>query len=110
MERGYPVMLVGGAGSGKFDRSVKRDVDFSIIGKTVIVNDKLQSLNNELWTVVNVPFNYYTSSEMLQSILEKPLERKAGRNYGPPGNKRLVYFIGKNKLSRNFILFYCPFR
>ncbi|CAF1186132.1 unnamed protein product [Adineta steineri] len=77
MERGYPVMLVGGAGSGK----------------TVIVNDKLQSLNNELWTVVNVPFNYYTSSEMLQSILEKPLERKAGRNYGPPGNKRLVYFI-----------------
>ncbi|CAF3056070.1 unnamed protein product [Rotaria socialis] len=77
MERGYPVMLVGGAGSGK----------------TVIVNDKLESLNNELWTVVNVPFNYYTSSEMLQSILEKPLERKAGRNYGPPGNKRLVYFI-----------------
>jgi dynein heavy chain len=64
-------------------------------GKTVIVNDKLQSLNNELWTVVNVPFNYYTSSEMLQSILEKPLERKAGRNYGPPGSKRLVYFIGK---------------
>jgi len=82
MERGYPVMLVGGAGSGK----------------TVIVNDKLQSLNNELWTVVNVPFNYYTTSEMLQSILEKPLERKAGRNYGPPGNKRLVYFIGKTKL------------
>jgi dynein heavy chain len=66
-----------------------------ILGKTVIVNDKLQSLNNELWTVINVPFNYYTSSEMLQSILEKPLERKAGRNYGPPGNKRLVYFIGK---------------
>ncbi|CAF3576711.1 unnamed protein product [Rotaria sordida] len=55
---GYPVMLVGGAGSGK----------------TVIVNDKLHSLNNELWTVANVPFNYYTSSEMLQSILEKPLE------------------------------------
>ncbi|CAF1257617.1 unnamed protein product, partial [Didymodactylos carnosus] len=77
MERGYPVMLVGGAGSGK----------------TVIVNDKLQSLNTEAWTVVNVPFNYYTSSEMLQAILEKPLERKAGRNYGPPGSKKLVYFI-----------------
>lgn len=67
-----------------------------LLGKTVIVNDKLQSLNNELWTVVNVPFNYYTSSEMLQSILEKPLERKAGRNYGPPGSKRLVYFIGNS--------------
>jgi len=32
-------------------------------------------------------------SEMLQKILEKPLEKKAGRNYGPPGNKQLVYFI-----------------
>lgn len=30
---------------------------------------------------------------MLQKILEKPLEKKAGRNYGPPGNKTLVYFI-----------------
>jgi len=76
---------------------------YIISGKTVIVNDKLQSLNNELWAVVNVPFNYYTSSEMLQSILEKPLERKAGRNYGPPGSKRLVYFIGKllNNLKFN---------
>lgn len=30
---------------------------------------------------------------MLQAILEKPLEKKAGRNYGPPGNNSLVYFI-----------------
>nr|CAD7441487.1 unnamed protein product [Timema bartmani] len=30
---------------------------------------------------------------MLQKILEKPLEKKAGRNYGPPGNKTLIYFI-----------------
>lgn len=27
------------------------------------------------------------------AVLEKPLEKKAGRNYGPPGSKRLVYFI-----------------
>ena len=32
-------------------------------------------------------------AEMLQKILEKPLEKKAGRNYGPPGNKTLVYFL-----------------
>ena len=31
--------------------------------------------------------------EMLQYALEKPLEKKAGRNFGPPGNKNLVYFI-----------------
>lgn len=41
---------------------------------------------------------------MLQSILEKPLERKAGRNYGPPGNKRLVYFIGIKIKFKSFIL------
>lgn len=69
-------MLVGAAGTGK----------------TVLINDKLNSLNED-WVVVNVPFNFYTTSEMLQSVLEKPLEKKAGRNYGPPGAKRLVYFI-----------------
>lgn len=26
-------------------------------------------------------------------VLEKPLEKKSGRNYGPPGTKKLIYFI-----------------
>jgi len=30
---------------------------------------------------------------MLQKVLEKPLEKKAGRNYAPPQNKSLIYFI-----------------
>lgn len=61
-------------------------------GKTVLINDKLASLNED-WLAVSVPFNFYTTSEMLQSILEKPLEKKAGRNYGPPGSKKIIYFI-----------------
>ena len=76
MAEKHPVMLVGTAGCGK----------------TVLVSEKLLQLS-ENYTVTNVPFNFYTSSEMLQKILEKPLEKKAGRNYGPPGNKMLVYFI-----------------
>ena len=76
IEKGRPVMLIGAAGTGK----------------TVLINDKLQSLSED-WVAVNVPFNFYTTSEMLQGVLEKPLEKKAGRNYGPPGAKRLVYFI-----------------
>lgn len=36
---------------------------------------------------------YVLLLEMLQKILEKPLEKKAGRNYGPPGGKTLIYFI-----------------
>lgn len=76
MEKRHPVMLVGNAGCGK----------------TLLVNEKLASLS-ENYAVTNVPFNFYTTSEMLQKILEKPLEKKAGRNYGPPGNKTLIYFI-----------------
>ncbi|KAI8492612.1 Dynein heavy chain 9, axonemal [Branchiostoma belcheri] len=71
-----PVMLVGNAG----------------LGKSVLVGDKLNSLSED-YMVANVPFNFYTTSAMLQTVLEKPLEKKAGRNYGPPGNKRLIYFI-----------------
>ncbi|CAH2050780.1 unnamed protein product, partial [Iphiclides podalirius] len=76
MKNRHPVMLVGGAGCGK----------------TVLVNEKLQSLS-EAYAIQSVPFNFYTSSEMLQKVLEKPLEKKAGRNFGPPGNKTLIYFI-----------------
>ncbi|TSL75253.1 Dynein heavy chain 17, axonemal [Bagarius yarrelli] len=77
IERRRPVMLVGNAGSGK----------------TVLMGDKLRSLPQDQYMIQSVPFNFYTTSAMLQAILEKPLEKKAGRNYGPPGNKNLVYFI-----------------
>lgn len=77
MERKFPVMLVGNAGSGK----------------SVLMGDKLRSLSTDYYVVQSVPFNFYTTSAMLQAILEKPLEKKAGRNYGPPGSKSLIYFI-----------------
>ncbi|CAC5392306.1 DNAH [Mytilus coruscus] len=76
VEKKRPVMLVGTAGTGK----------------TVLMQDKLSSLPDE-FMVANVPFNFYTTSAMLQGILEKPLEKKAGRNYGPPGTRRLIYFV-----------------
>lgn len=76
IERDHPVMLVGGSGTGK----------------SVIVSDKLQNMPDK-FLVQNVPFNFYTTSEMLQKVLEKPLEKKAGRNYAPPGNKKVIYFI-----------------
>lgn len=76
MDLKHPVMLVGNAGCGK----------------TVLVNEKLSSLS-ENYAIQNVPFNFYTTSEMLQKVLEKPLEKKAGRNFGPPGSKTMIYFI-----------------
>uniref|UniRef100_A0A665X1X3 Dynein, axonemal, heavy chain 9 n=1 Tax=Echeneis naucrates TaxID=173247 RepID=A0A665X1X3_ECHNA len=77
LENRRPVMLVGNAGTGK----------------SVLVGDKLGSLDTEKYMIKNVPLNYYTTSAMLQAVLEKPLEKKAGRNYGPPGSRRLIYFI-----------------
>ncbi|XP_076548684.1 dynein beta chain, ciliary isoform X2 [Osmia lignaria lignaria] len=71
-----PVMLIGAAGSGK----------------SVIVAEKLGSLPDD-YNIAGVPLNYYTTSEMLQRIMEKHLEKKTGRNYGPPGLKKLIYFI-----------------
>ena len=77
MENRRPIMLVGSAGTGK----------------TVLVGDKFAAMDPDNVIVTNVPFNYYTTSAMLQAVLDKPLEKKAGRNYGPPGTKKLIYFI-----------------
>ncbi|KAJ8921300.1 hypothetical protein NQ315_013774 [Exocentrus adspersus] len=76
IEKRTPVMLVGAAG----------------VGKTVLINEKLSGLPDN-YAISNIPFNFYTTSEMFQKILEKSLEKKAGRNFGPPGNKTLIYFI-----------------
>ncbi|RDD42081.1 Dynein beta chain, ciliary [Trichoplax sp. H2] len=76
MQRGRPVLLVGNAGTGK----------------SVLVNNVLQSLGDD-YQLTFIPFNHYTTSAMLQGILEKPLEKKAGRNYGPPGTKKMVYYV-----------------
>lgn len=50
LEHRRPVMLVGNAGTGK----------------SVLVGDKLGSLDAEKYMIKNVPFNYYTTSAMLQ--------------------------------------------
>ncbi|XP_058038720.1 dynein axonemal heavy chain 11-like [Ahaetulla prasina] len=76
LEKSKPVMLVGNAG----------------VGKTLLIGKCLASLSKD-FLVSKVPFNYYTTSATLQRILEKSLEKKAGRNYGPVGNKKLIYFI-----------------
>uniref|UniRef100_A0A5F8GSV7 Dynein axonemal heavy chain 11 n=1 Tax=Monodelphis domestica TaxID=13616 RepID=A0A5F8GSV7_MONDO len=76
LAKGKPLMLVGNAG----------------VGKTIFVKDTLAGLSGD-YEVSNIPFNYYTTSAALQRILEKPLEKKAGRAYGPAGNKKLIYFI-----------------
>ncbi|KFQ06883.1 Dynein heavy chain 17, axonemal, partial [Leptosomus discolor] len=101
MEMQRPVMLVGNAGTGK----------------SVLMRDKLEALGAEEYLMQSMPFNFYKVGPSRQpaphravphgpaalphcpptpltaALLEKPLEKKSGRNYGPPGTRRLIYFI-----------------
>lgn len=49
LQRGKPIMLVGNAG----------------VGKTILVSDTVSKLKDD-YMVAKVPFNYYTTSAMLQ--------------------------------------------
>ncbi|NXW79744.1 DYH9 protein, partial [Hirundo rustica] len=59
VRRRRPVLLVGAAGTGK----------------SVLLGDTLGSLDTDVFLVRKVPFNYYTTSAMLQG---KPLNRSRG--------------------------------
>jgi len=68
-------------------------VGLSGCGKTAVIKGTLKKLDPEERFFVTVNFNYFTDARMLQNVLEGPLEKKAGKNYGPPGQKKLVYFV-----------------
>jgi dynein heavy chain, axonemal len=77
VELRYPALLIGLAGAGK----------------TAMIMGKLRSLSDDTFMSLVMNFNYYTDGSGFRSMLEGPLEKKAGRNYGPPGSRRLVYFV-----------------
>jgi dynein heavy chain len=74
---GKPTMFVGPAGTGK----------------TTYVKDYFRGVNSEevLFSFTN--FNSYTDSLTLQRFLEANVEKRMGREYGPPNGKQLVFFI-----------------
>ncbi|KAG8180011.1 hypothetical protein JTE90_020966 [Oedothorax gibbosus] len=76
--KGHPVMLLGPSGCGK----------------TSVVRSTLDAMDQEsTYLIVNVPFNFYTSSSTVQKAMELHLEKKVGKNFGPPGQKKIIYFI-----------------
>eukprot|EP00961_Rhodomonas_salina_P117281 1578720-Rhodomonas_salina.1 len=68
-------------------------VGFAGTGKTALVKDKLRSVDQEVLSVIEMDLNFATDSLMLQETMESALEQKSGRVFGPPGNKRAIYFI-----------------
>ena len=77
--RKKPVLYVGVAGTGK----------------TTIVKDFLAEMKakNEEMVSMSINNNNYTSSFALQNIIMSSLDKRSGRTYGPPANKKCVFFI-----------------
>ncbi|CAK9103509.1 Dynein alpha chain [Durusdinium trenchii] len=73
----HPVMLIGLAGCGK----------------TQSCTGLLKKLNHEVFMGYKMNMSYYTDSAMLQTMMEIPLEKKAGKLYAPPGKLQMIYFI-----------------
>ena len=71
-----PALMVGLAGAGK----------------TALVHGKLRSLPED-YNTCSINYNFYTGSAEFQAVVEGQLEKKAGKNYGPPGAQKLVYFV-----------------
>lgn len=79
MSRRKPVLYVGVPGTGKTSL-VK---DFLIEKK--LKHDDLASLAMNL--------NSYSSSYVFQAIIMSSLDKRTGRTYGPPNNKKCMIFI-----------------
>lgn len=72
-----PVMFVGVSGTGK----------------TTIAKDFLSGINSEEKQYNTINFNNYTDSLALQRFIEAHVEKKMGREYGPPNGKNLLIFF-----------------
>ena len=72
-----PVMFIGVSGTGK----------------TTLSKDYLSSINQEEKQFNTINFNNYTDSLSLQRFIEAHVEKKMGREYGPPSGKKLLIFF-----------------
>jgi len=72
-------MLVGTAGTGK----------------TLLIKEYLRSLDKDVDHLLSnvITMSYYTDSKRAQTELELPIDKRAGRMFGPPAGKHLIYFI-----------------
>ena len=72
-----PVCFVGVAGTGK----------------TTIMKDKLRHVDPEQFMYLGINFNSFTTSYIAQMAIESVLEKKTGKTFGPPGSRKMIYFI-----------------
>jgi dynein heavy chain len=62
-------------------------------GKTTNVKDFLNTINPDTTLFATMSFNSYTDSRTLQVVLESQVGKRAGKTFGPPIGKKLIYFM-----------------
>lgn len=76
LEKNLPVMIVGNGGTGK----------------TTVMQKRVSEMP-ETYMGVSVNLNSLCDATIVQLMLEQPLDKKAGRVFGPPGAKKIVYVV-----------------
>jgi len=76
-KHGNPALFVGTSGTGK----------------TAVLKSFLKSLPVQDYATAVINLNSYTDATTLRDIMQQYVDKRSGRNYGPPGGKKLVYFI-----------------
>lgn len=62
-------------------------------GKTTIIKDYFSTLDKEYTLSASLNFNSYTDSKALQVVIEANVDKRAGKTFGPPPGKVLIYFM-----------------
>ena len=62
-------------------------------GKTQMLKGLLSSQDPEEVIFQPINFSFYTTSDVCYANMCAPLEKKMGVTFGPPGNRRLVFFL-----------------
>jgi dynein heavy chain len=72
-----PVIFVGESGTAK----------------TVTIANQLMALDQDTFILLNMNFSSRTRSIDVQRNLDDRLEKRSGKNFGPPVGKKLLIFI-----------------
>ncbi|ANQ06945.1 Dynein heavy chain [Plasmodium coatneyi] len=76
LDRNQPILVYGSNGTGK----------------TKCISNNI-NMNIEKFTHTTISINYYTNSFSLQKIIENNVEKRNTRTYGPPNQKRHIFFL-----------------
>jgi hypothetical protein len=74
------------------------------VGESVLFRYLLYSLNENDYIFRAINFNYYTTSQILQTFLESVVEKKAGKLYAPPAQNTCIYFIDDLNMPRLILM------